>query len=128
MASGYSPLHGHGNVWPCSPPMQTGQNMPICKPKYLRLNKKSPGHAMLATLANCGPKHAYLQAKMSTIKKKFVSKKKKFLKWQQKLFFNIGVLPHTKKLSPFILQGWRALSKFQAPIETGEQTIMIVGT
>ena len=72
-----SPLHGQGNFWPCSPPMQTGQNMVICKPKYLTLNKK------------------------------------------------IGVLPHTKKLSPFSLQGWRALSKFKVHIETGGQTIRI---
>ena len=34
-----------------------------------------------------------------------------------------GVLLHTKKLSPFSLQRWRALSKFKAHIETGGQTI-----
>ncbi len=39
-----------------------------------------------------------------------------------KLFFNVGVLPHAKKLFPFTMQGEQAYAKFKAPIETGLQT------
>ncbi len=61
-----------------------------------------------ATLSkNCMPKHI-------TLNKKFVSK--------IIFFFNVGVLPHAKKLFPFTMQGEQAYSKFKAPIETGLQT------
>ncbi len=40
-----------------------------------------------------------------------------------KLFFNVGVLLHAKKLFPFTMQGEQAYAKFKAPIESGLQTI-----
>ncbi len=41
---------------------------------------------------------------------------------QNILFFNFGVLLHTKNLFPFTMQGDQAYAKFKAPIETGLQT------
>ncbi len=41
-----------------------------------------------------------------------------------KFFYNVGVLPHAKKLFPFTMQGEQAYAKFKAPIETGLQTSM----
>ena len=46
-----------------------------------------------------------------------------WLLFQKQTFFNVGVLPHGKKLFPLTMQGEQAYAKFKAPIETNLQTI-----